>query len=865
MEQRKDTNENGDDLFKASHLIILITYTILSIILIGEAFLLSWEKWPLVIIAGGVIFSWILHIREEASERTRIWVYSLLMMFTFFFYGYHTTSTFDTVGVMAAVMMLYTLTGIKPLISFLQIVYYITFTYALFNLIAEGQKLDSLFVSRAFLHYALITTIGFIARYTIDKWKSVMEHTKEEIVDLKDATERLNDFLANVSHEIRTPINAVIGLTGICIENEKNEKKLENLYAVRDAGRRVADQISDILDYSEIDRNKLANNYENYMLSSVLNDIVNEIRGEIPDDVELIIDVDPDIPAVMYTDISKLKKIIRHLTGNGLKYTVEGGVYVRISSEKQKYGVNLLIEVTDTGIGMSAEEVERVSERFYQVDSGRSRKGGGLGIGMSIVEGFVSSLGGFMIIDSIQGEGTTVRVSIPQEVIDPEPCMSVSHRESLCLGAFLHFDKYDNPSVREYYNVMVRNIVRGMKVKMHRVDNADDLKRLTGSVDLTHLFVAQEEYETAPDQIEELAKKMIVAVIAHKGFELKKGSKARIMEKPFYCFPVVSVLNMTIDDINDNERETLYCPGVKALVVDDEPMNLTVAKNILGRYGIDVTYAYSGEESIKISKDNNFDIIFMDHMMPGMDGVEAMKRIRSDRSRGDVPIVALTANAVSSAKEMFLSVGFDGFIAKPIELSTLERVLKRVLPKSAFSDEDRVTDPENEEKSKTDQNDGFAALSDLDIDAQTGLDYCQNDNEFYLQLLADYSRNSKTKISDMEGYFNEKDYDSYKIRVHAIKSTSKMIGAADLSEKAKALEKAAGDKDEQYINENHPGFMEEYSRVLEGIISFLPEDVKKSVFGPEEGSKEDDDILEFSPEEEKDDEVIEFSPKEDEQ
>ncbi len=833
-------NEQEDDLFKASHLIILITYSVFSVILIAEAFLMDWERWPLVVIAGGCICSWMLHIRGTLVERARVWIYSVLIMFTFFFYGYHPTSTFDTVGVMSTVIILYTIAGIKPLITFLQVVYYVTFAYGLGNLINTGEKVDSLLVSRSILHIAVITTIAIISRYIIDKWKLVLGQSKDEIINLKDATDRLNDFLANVSHEIRTPINAVIGLTSICIENEDDEVKLDNLNAVRDAGRRVAEQISDILDYSEIDRKKLANNYENYMLASVLNDIVNEIRGEIPDNVELIIDVDPDIPAVMYTDITKLKKIIRHLTVNGLKYTVEGGVYVRISSEKEKYGVNLLIEVTDTGIGMSEEEVERVSEQFYQVDSSRSRKGGGLGIGMSIVEGFVSSLGGFMIINSKENEGTTIRVSIPQEVIDPEPCMSTSRREDLCLGAFLHFDKYDNASVREYYNIMVRNIVRGMKVQMHRVDNVSDLKKLAGSANLTHLFVAAEEYEMASEYIDELAKKMVVAVIAYGGFKLNAGSNAIIMEKPFYCFPVVSVLNSTIEDIGQSE-EALYCPGVKALVVDDEPMNLTVAKNILGRYGIEVTYAYSGEESIRLCNEKEFDVVFMDHMMPGMDGVEAMKRIRADRKKNDVPIVALTANAVSSAKEMFLSEGFDGFISKPIELPTLERVLRRVLPKSAFAEGNDAAVEIKEKKSEKkadDKADELSPLKDLGIDIKTGLEYSQNDKEFYVKLLADYAKNKDGKLADLDRFFKEKDLENYRIKVHAIKSTSKMIGELKLSAAAKELEDASANGDEGFIDKEHPAFYERYSEFLSGLIAYLGTEADDS-----------DEVMEFTPEE----------------
>ena len=353
MKQKDDNNE----LFQAAHLTILLTYSIFSIILIGESFLMGWETWPLFVVAGGVFLSWGLHFNHAMSERNRIWVYSGLTMFAFFFYGSHITSVFDTVAVMSVVLILYTMTGMKNLITFLQIIYYVTLGYGIGILWQEGTEFDGLIISRLILHFAVVTTVSCIARVIIGKWTYVLNRSNSEIEGLTDATDRLNDFLANVSHEIRTPINAVIGLTGICIDEETDPKKLANLNAVRDAGRRVAEQISDILDHSEIDRRKLTNNSEDYMLSSVLNDIVNEIKPYRPDSLELIIDVDPAIPSVLNSDVTKIRKILRHLIMNGIKYTRDGGIYVRISMEKESYGVNLLIEVTDTGIGMSESEV----------------------------------------------------------------------------------------------------------------------------------------------------------------------------------------------------------------------------------------------------------------------------------------------------------------------------------------------------------------------------------------------------------------------------------------------------------------------------------------------------------------------------
>ena len=872
----KNDNKDGA-LYNSAHLSILITYTLFVIILSAESLLMHWEIWAVILLIVGLAASWIMHLSNTGTAGNRIQVYSLLMMCTYFFYGTHETSTFDLAIVMSAVIVLFTLSGIKALITLCQVTYFITMAYELINMVVNGREFDALVISRILLHLAMIIVLGKLAKIIIDRWSRILANSKDEVEKLTDATERLNDFLANVSHELRTPINAVIGLSGVCLEKEQDPEVRESLNEIRSAGRRISDQISDILDYSEIDRNDLAINYEDYMLSSVLHDLVTELRPVKPRDIELVIDVDPAIPAVMNTDVAKLKKILKALISNGLKYTESGGVYVRITSELQNYGVNLRLEISDTGIGMTEEELERVTEQFYQSDSGRTRAAGGLGLGICIVNGFVSALGGFMTISSRKGEGTRVHVSIPQKVIDPGSCMSVADRDRLCIGAFLHFDKYSNPNVREYYNSMVRNIVVGLGVQMHRVDNVGNLKRLVDSTSLTHLFIADIEYEANKQYIEELSRKMVVAVVAASEFSLPENSWAKLMEKPFYCFPVTTILNMSLRDLTAHKEGRMMLKGIRALVVDDEPMNLTVATSILKRYGMIISTAASGAESIELCKSNEYDIVFMDHMMQGMDGVEAMKHIRAANqgSGRDFPIVALTANAMSTAKQMFLAEGFDGFVSKPIELEELERVMSRVLPRDriTYEHEDAaaadpgaaihtkaVSDPEAAAASSPEEmipeedtaQDLLREFTKLGIDTAAGLHYCNQDEEFYYSLLLQYAGDMEKKLSLLEQYRTEKNYPDYAIHIHSIKSTSKMIGATELSEEARELELAAKEGNEAVIEAKHDTVIRGLESLTKALLSLLGE---SSAADEETAEPADDDILEFPA---ADDDIMEF-------
>ncbi|MCR4721536.1 MAG: response regulator [Lachnospiraceae bacterium] len=881
MKELQNKQSDNQTLFQAAHMMCLIAMTVASAALLVVGILLNWEKWPMIPIFAAVIFCWVIHLQQNFSDRHRIIIFCMVLMGLLFYYGIHPTSTFDLSVTACIGIVLCATTGVKKLITVCVITFCISFFYNVIIIISETPELlDALMFSRIIYHPLIVFVVGWLGRALIDLWTQVLDHSKAEIEQLTESTGRFNEFLTKVSHEIRTPINAVLGLSSIALEQTQDKDQVSNLKSIQSAGKRVAEQISDILDYSEIDRQKFAMNREEYMLASLLHDLVMEVRPYMKKGVEMIIDVDPSIPAMLRSDVSKLKKIIWHLVNNAIKFTSEGGVYLRFTSQQEDYGINLIIEISDTGEGMTDKEIDRLFDGYYQGKNAYTRSTSGLGLGMAIVNGYVTALGGFVHIESRPGEGTTVRVTVPQEIVDPSGCISVRDPGKLVVGGFFNFEKHYSPMVRDYYNSMVLNIVKGLNVQLHRVDTEENLKRLNTSLRMTHLFVSEAEYASSTSYIEELAKNFSVSVIAGPELVLPASSKVHIMEKPFYCFPAAEVLNRASDE--DFTDKYMYCHGVRALVVDDEPLNLTVARDILGRYDINVATASSGQEAIDLCSHETFDIVFMDHMMPGMDGIEAMRRIRSDilGAWKSVPMVALTANAVSTARESFRIAGFDGFVAKPIDILELERVLKIVLPKTVVTFEDRPHSRKSSRKHKLETEsasayidlndvtdnapvpdnsvvDEYTPLRNLGVDLSQGLLYCQKDEEFYRTLLLQFASEAADKLHNLEKFYKNGDLPDYSILVHALKSTAKMIGATGLSEKAKALEEASKAGDVATVEAGHRSAMDDYKKLTDTILNTFGDGVPASEEGSsptpanDDGTSEseapDEDILEFGP------------------
>ena len=826
----------------SQHLLLAVIVTVFSGLLGLITLFLSWEFWTLPLMTVACFVVWFLHIGRLGSNTLFDNLCAGLMLIEFFFFGVHESSLFDLPAVACILILALFVLNKKWILYAAAALYALVLAYhgLILRTISHRISLQDAF------HLALgvIVTLGStaLALYWVNRRNAQRKWYDRVFAELESAGKQNAVFLSNVSHELRTPINMVIGISEVALGKELPPDIRADMSSIKMAGKRLSNQINNMLDYTEIVEGTLTPAKKEYMITSVLNDIITMTALQSNrQHLELVFDIDPKMPAALVGDAEKISHVLKILVENAIKFTEEGGVNVRIGCRRESYGINLIVDIRDTGIGMTSSQLTQMYDVFYQADSSSSRFAGGLGLGLPIAQGLLNAMGGFLHFASGEQEGLSAHIVIPQGVADERPCIELNHPEQLCIACYFRPEKYSCDEVREYYDGLIQSLVMGLGAKGYQVHNFEGLLKVQRSHKLTHVFIVQSEYMENPAYYEELAETIRVVVIAEREFNLSRESRLAIMHKPFSALSVANLLNGETGERGFAEdqaagRKPFTCVGIRALAVDDEEMNLVVAKGVLGSYGIEVDTCLSGREAVALCSGTSYDIVFLDHMMPGFDGVETLKKIRELKNGvyQDLPVIALTANTVSGAREMFRSEGFTEFVPKPIERTVLERVLRKVLPKSCIQYSERPTSkgaPMGAEASSAEKAPAPQAaaavpeapaevpeasggpvpsydhLAKAGVNTELGLDYCAGDESFYLEMLRMFCAQGPEKRAEIAALYESANWTDYAVKVHALKSTSLTIGAEALSAQAKELEMAGKRGDADFIRERHAALL----------------------------------------------------------
>ena len=831
------------------YMIFVVLMFVTQVLAYGNASFLIWT-FP------EVVTCWVVYLIGTKDRKARAYIYTSMALVSFFGYGIAAPSLFlllPSFGVLLVLTGLFNIPRLLGLVSALGLVLaaYHAFVVQSFDIMGKSALVASL--QQLVPMFIMIYLVWFLIK------KDFVMNNKllETIETLRQAEHSKDEFMANVSHEIRTPLNTICGMSELSLREELPPGIRENLFDIQVAGRNLQAIVSDVLDFSELETGKLAIVEESYNFTSILNDVLNVAIAQNEDKkLEIVVNYDVNIPCGLIGDSEKIRRIFSSLVSNAIKFTEKGCITISVSGRKEDYGINLCVNVKDTGIGMSQESIEKLFTNFSQVDTKKNRQQSGMGLGLAITRKLTGMMKGFLSIKSEEGVGSEFQFVVPQKIDDEKPVIELKDGGNIRAACYINQEKYGMAEIRDSYMDCIKNIAKQLELDFTTCQNLPELKRRIERRHFTHLFITADEYREDKEFFEKLAEQVNVIIFINRDEDAEiSGSFLRIY-KPFYVLSVVTALNggkmVQRMDGSHYMVHKFIAPEASVLVVDDNIMNLKVMEGLLRPYKVKYYTAGGGSEALVMLDRMYFDLVFMDHMMPGMDGVETLHHIREKNGKffQKVPVVALTANAIGGAREMFLSEGFQDFVAKPVEVSTLERVLKKYIP------DERIiikTAEETEEEEALNRNsparEGAAGDKSVNasrkkglIDIQTGINYSGGVYEDYVDVIRLYYKSGLEKKKQMQELFESGGWTDYTIMVHALKSTSLGIGAKELSEMAKEQEKAGKENNTKYLLENHDKLMDAYGRVLDEIAAnkdFIPEEDN----GAKEGLNEIDRAL----------------------
>lgn len=486
-------------------------------------------------------------------------------------------------------------------------------------------------------------------------------------------------FLVNMSHEIRTPMNAIVGNVDLLLDQDIDNHVRDSVYNILNSCNALLSITDELMDLSKAESHEMVIYKMRYDFRETILDIINMITVRLMDSqLELFVDIDNEIPRYLYGDASKLRQVFINILNNAIKYTDEGHIVLKVGAEKiSDDSINLNAKIIDTGIGIKSEDIAGIFEGHARINDDESEIGefGGSGLGLKVCKDIVTEMGGSISVESECRKGSCFSFSVPQlcdfteMLIQP---LNDSGYSAICFES--------NRNYLQQYKKISKSI--GVSCTA-----AIDLPELMSEVETnkyTHIFTSIEKLPECEAFLRSRAGKEEIVICAGVSDYLDAANFATVLIRPIHAINIVSALKKCGSSYVRNavRKGGFSIPDSTIMVVDDNFTNLNVASALLRKYEANVITASSGQECLRLLEENAVDMIFLDYMMPEMNGIDTLNCIRKlpEQKYKDLPIVALTANVISGAREMFIEAGFNDFISKPIVVDKIEKSIRAFLP-----------------------------------------------------------------------------------------------------------------------------------------------------------------------------------------
>lgn len=662
----------------------------------------------------------------------------------------------------------------------------------------------------------------------LNKHASELEEALQRARTADQATRAKSTFLATMSHEIRTPMNGILGLLELLAGTDLNDDQVSTVQTINESAKSMLGLIDDILDFSKIEAGKMDIEDAELDVIQLIESVgMMTIMNARKKGLSVQVFVDPDVPSAVIGDEARLRQILNNLVSNALKFTDEGGLHIHATLEKRTGSQAWLrLDVEDTGIGISADHQKTLFEPFSQAELSTTRKYGGTGLGLAITDRLTSLLGGTISVDSTLGEGTTFSVRVPVQI--PASIDQVAENKNIFSG---HLAVMVSSSVRK--PLLANRYLSWLGFEFEvaaTVERAEaQIRKITSALPGLVILASDSEGASKAEQVERLRSKFdadklkILAVVANSDVaetvDLSRFKGVTLIAQPVlrtaFMNGIMSVMSgetlttvapdTAVEEIKHRrpvqDRDVALASGQLILVAEDHETNRMVIKRQLGRLGYAVDVVCDGKEALDAIKETGYGLLLTDCHMPEMDGMELTASVRQlpDAKKSGMPIIAITANALSGEEERCLAAGMDDYLSKPVSLDQLSKTLRKWLPE----EQDAAGSKEEAGQAGAASSPPVQPVASPEvIDRKVLADLVGDDDVAVRELLESFVRNALASLQDLESAGQNQNGDDFESAAHKLSGSAKTAGAYSIVDALESLRQSAHQADWSTVQSN---------------------------------------------------------------